>query len=273
MEAQRVMVRAHGSAQIGPDQSLRASIGRYLFGPDPAPRAGASAALAEIRRLRGMITPADVMRVTGRDRRAAEALLCRLAARHDGDVAVAGQAVLYRFPALTTRPRPRPLPVWDDPRALEPVTGNDPRVDLTILFVNLLVIAASGVAILRTLAVSAAQPALALIPFLLSLLALALPMSRLAGRRSHRTQVARENGRRALLRAVLDRPPGQPLGAHALSHAWVAGSGRAIRSEELLDEVRALGGEPDVDEDARLQFRFPDLDHEARAVAALRAAR
>ena len=88
---------------------------------------------------------------------------------------------------------------------------------------------------------------------------------------AHVSEVAAENGRRALFRAVLQRRTGSTLGAHALSHAWVAGSGRVIPRGRLFDEVLALGGEPDVDGQARLYFRFPDLDHEVRALMTLRS--
>lgn len=276
MEAQPVngpYVRTRGVAHIGADESPIAALGRYLFGPTPAAArtGGTSAVLAEIERLGGVVAPADVMRVTGLDRPAAEALLCRVAARHDGDVVVSGQAVLYSFP--TRRARRRPVAaVWEGRREPEALTGNQLPIDLALLMFNLLVLVASAVVILGTLSRSAWIPAVALVPFQLAVLALSQPAARLLGRRGHRREVAGENGRRALLRAIIERPTGAALGAHALSHVWVEGAGHAITPRRLVEEVSALGGEPDVDEEARLVFRFPDLDHEARALAAVRAA-
>jgi hypothetical protein len=114
------------------------------------------------------------------------------------------------------------------------------------------------------------QASLAFFFFVAAVFVLAMPLARVLRRRAHLDEVAAENGRRALLRAVLVRPPGRALGAHALSHAWIAASGRSVGQRRLFDEVLALGGEPDVDSKARLYFRFPDLDHEARALGQLR---
>jgi hypothetical protein len=270
MELEKHAVRARGTAQLEPRESLAAPVARYLFGPAPSGSGAAEAALAEIRRRGGVVAPADIMRVTGLRRPDAEALLCKLAARHGGDVGVVGEAVLYDFPGLAGRVRPATVPIWDRTRTLDAVTGNEPLVDFLLLTANLLVLVNSGLGILRTLGTSAWAPALALLPFLAALFALSLPLSRLTARRARRQEVAAENGRRALLRVILERTPGAALGAHALSHVWIAGSGAAIGPQRLANELRALGGEPDVDDHSRLQFRFPDLDHEARALAALR---
>jgi hypothetical protein len=268
MEAQ-LMVRTGGVAHRGTDDSLGAAVGRYLFGP-PIPASAHSPVLAEIERLGGVVAPADVMRVTGLDRPAAESLLCRLAARHDGDVAVAGEAVVYRFP-IRPRRRLAATPVWQQRREPEPLTGNERAVDLALLCFNLAVLVVSASIILLTLSVSSWAPAIALVPFQLAVLALSQPAARLFGRRAHLARVSAENGRRALLQAVLERSAGEPLGAHALSHVWICAAGRAITPRQLTDELSALGGEPDIDDEARLQFRFPDLDHEARALSALRS--
>jgi len=274
MEAEKFPIRARGTAHLTTHDSWGASIARYLFGPAPVAEHGeGEALLTEVRRLGGVVSPADVMRVTGLARAAAEALLCRLAAHHGGDVEVSDTgAVIYRFPALARGSRQPQRPVWERPRALAPVTGNELSVDLTLAAVNLLVVAASATVMVCTLASSDWQPAVALVPFTLSLLALALPLSRLTSRHARLRELAQENGRRALLREILERPAGAALGAYALSHAWIAACGRAIRPKRLLEEIRAIGGEPDVDDDARLMFRFPELDDEARAVALERAA-
>jgi hypothetical protein len=242
---------------------------RYLFGPEPANAVSSRAVLAEIRRLGGVVSAGDVMRVTGLSRAAAESLLCRLLARQGGDVGAVGGSVLYRFPRGERRGRP-PMAIWDRPAALPPVTGNELPLDVVLTFAALLVAVTSATVIARTLSVSAWQPSLALIPLLLSLLSLAMPLCRLFARPTQVRRLALENGRRGLLRALLERPAGTPLGAHALSHVWAECAGQAIRPRQLREEMQALGGEPDVDEEARLQFRFPDLDEESRVLALLR---
>jgi hypothetical protein len=267
MAAETFASARRGTAQrVAPD-SWGTFLLRYLFGPEPPAPVSDESLLAEIRRLGGVVGAADVMRVTGLSRARAEARLCRLLARHAGDVEVGSRGgVLYRFVGLERGGR-APAAIWERAASTPPVTGNEPAVDLVLTFLNLFVLLVSGTAIARTLATSDWQPALALVPFLLALLMLAMPLGRLQRRRQLIRQVAVENGRRALLRAVLQRPVGAPVGAHALSHVWVCASGRAIARAELLDEVSALGGELDVDDHARLQFRFVHLDEETLSLA------
>lgn len=279
MEAQTNLIRGRGTARLRRGESLLAPVGRYLFGPSARVPMRSEALLAEIDRLGGVVVPADVMRVTGLPRAESEALLCKLAARHGGDVAAEGTAVLYRFPRLL-RHSPRliarratPPAIWDQWRVPEALTGNQPSVDFALLFTNLVVLAASALFILLTLSASAWIPALGVLTFALALFALALPVARLLNRRAYLARLAAENGRRAVVRLVLQRRLGGTLTAHALSHAWATGAGRAATPRRLRDEVLALGGEPDVDGEGRLHFRFADLDHEGRALVELRADR
>jgi hypothetical protein len=271
MKRETLEARAGGTAHLETGESWWTAIARYLFGPAPTVELGAETLLAEIRRLGGLVVAADVMRVTGLSRARAEGLLCRLLARQGGDVEVGlAGGVLYRFADVAGRARV-PGPIWNQPLRSAPITGNETAVDLVLVFINLLLLALSGTALARTWSHMAWRPVLVLVPFLLSALALVLPLCRLHGRRARAQEAAVENGRRGLLRAVLERPVGAPLGAHALSHAWAASSGQAIRAPQLIDEVRALGGELDVDEQARLQFRFVTLDEELSSLVENRA--
>jgi len=275
METEKHVARRR-VARLGRTESLRAPFLRYLFGPTPTLVLDPESLLVEIDRLGGVVAPADIIRVTGLRREAAEALLCKLAARHGGDVFVHGTAVLYRFPRLMGGvPRlifdgRSPLPVWERSRRPDAITGNRPSVDRWLVLANLLMVIAAATMAARTLSANVWQPVLAILVFALGLAALAMPATRLVRRHAHLAEVAAENGRRALVRAVLQRRLGSALGAHALSHAWIAAAGRVVRQCRLFDEVAALGGEPDVDGRARLFFRFPDLDHEARALSDLR---
>jgi hypothetical protein len=264
-------------ARLERSESLRASLLRYLFGPKPTLVVDPHDLLVEIDRLGGVVVPADIIRVTGLKRAAAETLLCKLAARHGGDVFVHGTAVLYCFPRLTSR-LPRlismsraPQAVWAHRRVPDAITGNRPSLDRWLVLSNLLILAGAAAATIFSLSASLWQPALALLFFSLGLAALAMPVTRLARRRAHLAQIAEENGRRAVIRAVLQRRIGTTIGAHALSHVWLAGAGRAVRQDRLYEELAALGGEPDVDGQARVYFRFPELDDEARALTSLRA--
>jgi hypothetical protein len=81
-------------------------VNRFVFGP-PAPkldpRESERQVLAEIRRNKGRISPADVMRVTGCSREAAEQQLLRLVVDYAGDLTVSESgAILYSFAELRT---------------------------------------------------------------------------------------------------------------------------------------------------------------------------
>jgi len=277
MQAQMNLIRAYGTARRGHGESFLAPLARYLFGPAASAGLRADALLAEIDRLDGVVVPADVMRVTGLGRAESEALLCKLAARHGGDVEVAGTAVVYMFPRLLPHSarliarRATPPAIWDQWHEARALTGNEPIVDFVMLLTNLLVLAASALGILMTLAASPWIPALGVLVFALAAFALALPAARLLHLHVCLHRLADENGRRAVVRAILQRRTGAAVSAHALSHAWVEAAGRAVSPRRLQAEVLAIGGEPDVDAKARLHFRFPDLDHEARALESLRS--
>ena len=276
MEAQTNLLRRPSTARLGRGGSWLTPLSRYLFGPGDPVAVRTEAILLEIDRLGGVVVPADIMRITGLGRADTEALLCRLVARHGGDLGVTCTAVLYRFPRLLSHSprlisrRATPAAVWDRPDRPRALTGNEPAVDFALLLTNLLVLATSALAILLTLSAGAWIPAAGVFTFALALFALALPAARALNRRAYLAHVAAENGRRGLVRAVLQRRLGSSLSAHALSHAWVAASGRVVDSRRLRAEVSALGGEPDLDEAARLSFRFPDLDHEGRVLTELR---
>jgi hypothetical protein len=275
METEKHLAPARRVARLGRSEPLRAPLLRYLFGPAPSPVVEPESLLVEIDRLGGVVVPADIMRITGLRRAAAETLLCKLVARHHGDVAVHGTAVLYRFPRLSrsrrSAARRSPPPVWEQLREPDAITGNRPSLDHWLVVANLAVLFGAATTALQTLAASVWQPALAIVLFALALAALTMPVMRLFRRRAHFAEIAAENGRRALLRTVLQRRVGKTIGAHALSHAWVAAAGRVVKQRRLFEEVAALGGEPDVDGSARVHFRFPDLDHEAGALTSLRA--
>jgi hypothetical protein len=259
---------AGGSARRrrSPRRRLPSALGRFVFGPEVL----RERALDEERmvdaivEMGGTVAPAHVIRIFGVDRVRAEALLCRAVARQGGSVDEVDGAVIYRLPPA---PAPTTLaPVWRRRLVGPPVTGNRAAVDatLTLLIFTVLVVSA--------LVLGGAQEwwTAALLPLAASTVALVLPLARVLGRAAEQRQIARENGHRRLVRAVVERPAGAALSAHWLSHAWVEAAGHAIKPAALTAEMRALGGEPDVDADAHLLFRFPDLDHEARALAALR---
>jgi hypothetical protein len=266
-------VRLSGSAGKPLRRPVLEAVARFVFGPPSfdarAQHDHEEQVLATLRGQEGAIAPADVMRLTGLDRRGAEALLCAAVARFGGQIEAVGTAVVYRLSPRRWGSRPALPAAWERPLMAPPVTGNSGRMDLLLAAANLVLLAAS-LSALGELMLAGRWWGLALLPLLTSLLTFALPLARLFGRPAERRLIAREQGRLRLLRAVLERPAGGALQAYWLSHAWIEATGRPITPRALAEEMHALGGEPDVDGEARLLFRFPDLDHEARALAAER---
>jgi hypothetical protein len=254
---------AGGSARRqAPRRRRQSALGRFVFGPEVVrERAIDEDRMVEaIAEIGGVVAPAHVIRIFGVGRARAETLLCRAVARQGGTVDELNGAVIYRLPPVEA---PATLaPIWRRRLVGPPVTGNRAAVDatLTLLLFTVLVVSA--------LVLSGAQEwwTAALAPLAASTLALVLPLARLLGRAAEQRRISRENGHRRLIRAVVERPAGASLSAHWLSHVWIEAADHAIKPAALIEEMRALGGEPDVDAEARLLFRFTDLDHEARAL-------
>lgn len=276
-------------------------VDRFFFGPRAAPRdpdADRRAVLAAIRAGKGRIGVGDVMRVTGAPRDAVDPLMSRLLVDYDGSVEVSEEGgIAYRFPDLRkTAPAAealaarRPPAVWEQKVAVPPVTGNRPGQDLLIGGLNAFNLVASTwalaagmtverlVALVRQLPPELVPPpglpvVLGLVPFVFSLLLFLLPLGRIALRRRTRRRVARENGRRAVLRTVLERAPSGGVDERELRERWRIAAGEEPGDRELLDEVKALGGDVDLERSGEdVRYRFVDLELEARAVEAEREA-
>src|SRR5262249_6381116 len=107
----------------------------------------------------------------------------------------------------------------------------------------------------------------------------ALPLGRLLRRRREVARAAAENGRRALLRLVLEGlcDGRAEIPAADARRAWSvaagAGGGRGrVRTKDIEEAVRALGGDIDVTDDGAVVYRFETAAREERALTAARAA-
>jgi hypothetical protein len=279
-------------------------VNRFAFGPPKKAtdvREVVGHVLTEARRLQGRLGPADVMRVTGLPREHAEAVLARMVVDYEGEIAVSNEgAILYRFPALrltalAANRNEEALaapPVWTKREEVRPLTGNSARTNVLFGAINGFNVLASGFVLanhltferigqlLTTVGDEAAMTAvqasaasgtpivLGLIPFGFSLALFALPLGRVLARRRERRAVAAENGRRALLKVVLEQMgEGGVLDGSRARRAWEAGAGTGVSGKQLTEEIRTLGGEPDVDEDGKSIFRFADLARERQSLA------
>ncbi len=276
-------------------------VNRFFFGPDvpePDPRAMERRILAEIRAQKGRIGLADVIRVTGLPRDEADPLMSRLLLDYEGDVEVSEEGgIFYRFEALRKTveeaPTSRPGPIWAKLKRLTPLTGNEPGTNLLIgalngfnLLVSWYVIAHNYTIDQLTWMYEMAQRprvvgwylpqpapstaiALGVIPFVFSVALFAVPLFRAGFRPWKQRRIARENGRRAMLREILEHVGTGEVTDEALRHAWKEAAGAEPDSKELTREIVALGGDVDYEE-GKVRYRFPDLEAEQRALAAER---
>ncbi len=274
-------------------------VDRFFFGPGRQPvdpEAGRRAVLAEIRSGKGRIGLADVMRVTGQSRDEIDPLMSALLLDYGGSVEVSEEGgIAYRFPELRKTAEEsaavrREAPIWHKREAPAPITGNRPAQDVLIGALNAFNLIASGwvltqgLTLERILAIvqGVAQvdlpppgfPIVAgIIPFVFSLALFALPLGRLLLRPLRAKRAARENGRRAVLQAILEGASSGGVWERELVDRYRIAAGVEPTSKELTKHVVALGGDVDLERaEQGVRYRFPDLELEARAVAAEREA-
>ena len=274
-------------------------VNRFFFGPDeprPEPLELERRVLAEVRAQKGRIGVADVMRVTGLPRDEADPLMARLMLDYDGMVDVSEEGgIIYRFASLRksveARPAPRPAPIWEETKRLAPLTGNEPGANFLIILLNgfnffaSLWVIAQGLTLqnvslaifqrvpLEKLPFDGTPIALGVVPLVFSIALFALPLVRAAVRPLKRRRIARENGRRAVLRAVLSGVEQGGVQDEVLQSAYRAAAGRDPEPKELTRQVVSLGGDVDLEAAAGgVRYRFPDLEAEAAALRAEREA-
>lgn len=276
-------------------------VDRFFFGPKQAPPPDAEAhrraVLGEIRALKGRIGVGDVMRVTGLRRDEVDPLMSRLLVDYEGEIDVSEEGgIAYRFPQLRKTAKservPRPKPVWAEKKAARPLTGNSFGENFVIVALNGFNLAMSlwaigrGMTLERLVAIVTKLPrelwpepatpiALGIVPLVFSLALFALPLGRLLARSFEEKRVQRENGRRAVLQAVLEKAGAGGVTERELTERYRIASGVEPTAAELTKEVRALGGDVDLDQAAAadgVHYRFVDLELEQRAVEAEREA-
>jgi hypothetical protein len=284
-----------GKRHTGPKVPFYEKVNKFVFGPRPTavdPRVQERAVLGELRRQKGRVSPADVMRVTGLAREEAERLLLRLVVDYQGEIEVSDAgAIVYRFSDLRSTAGQTadvdPAPFWSGKSVIPPLTGNDAGSNALFMLVNGFNLAASGYVLANGLTIDRIMEmiqragerfptplpppeglplALGVIPLVFSTMLFVLPLGRLLRRKSHEKKVGRENGWRGVLRLAVTGRRGSVVQTRAeVEAAWVAAGGHAPTESELTDAVRAAGGDVDVGEDGQVIYRFELLEGELRA--------
>jgi hypothetical protein len=215
---------------------------------------------------------------------------------YDGSVAVSESGgITYHFEALrktaaaTTPQADGAPPVWAKLERLPPLTGNDGGTNALVIALNgfnlimSLFALSDGLTLARAAGLIRGLPermmpapgfpiALGIVPLVFSLLLFLLPIARAIGRRWKARSIARENGRRAMLHEILDKIGHGSITERDLSRAWKSAAGEEPSEKAVTREVVALGGDVDLEGGAAIRYRFPDLEAEASALEAERAA-
>lgn len=272
-------------------------VNRFFFGPEKIVEddlAIIRKILEEIRALNGRIGLADILRVTGLERDKADPLMSRLMLDYDGEVVVSeAGGISYRFIEMRKTaqnyPATRPSAIWDRFEKMLPLTGNAASSNMLIAGLNGFNLIMSYVAIgggwtiaklhyLVTVSPKAIQLGMAppmpegnplilgWIPFYFSLALFALPLVRLLRRPHEKKRMDRENGRRALLRAILTRISSKGIDEKTLSSEWAWAATAAPSTKELIREVVKLGGEMEILPSGHTVYRFRDLEAEHAAL-------
>lgn len=276
-------------------------VNRFVFGPREAPEdplAVERLVLAQMRAGKGRVGLADVMRATGLPREKVDGMMARLMLDYEGTVEVSeGGGIVYLFPEVRRTAREddasvAPPPAWVRPRRLLPLTGNRTGTNVLVALLNSFNLTMAGwvianhLTIPNLIALFSKEPplvlpdpstpiALGVVPLVFSLGMFLLPLGRTVLRRRETRNVARDNGRLAVLREVLERTgKKQPVTEPVLAQAWRVAAGVAPEPKDLTREVVALGGDVDVEasaEQGEVHYRFADLAAEAEAVEQERA--
>jgi hypothetical protein len=110
------------------------------------------------------------------------------------------------------------------------------------------------------------------VPFAFSAVLFALPAARLIRKGAQERKIQRENARRAMLSVLVKGGTPEVVEATDLRRAWMSAGAPMPKESELTEEVRRMGGEPDVREDGTLIYRFADLHRESQSLVAGRKA-
>ncbi len=290
---------AYGAGQREQKVPFYERVNRFVFGPEqkkPDVRELERRIIAQIRASRGRVGLSDVMRVTGLPREEADPMMARLMLDYEGEVEVSDDGgIFYKFPALrrtaqeTAFERPPP-PAWNEKASAPLITGNDSSSNVLITLLNGFNLVMSLVALQLNMTVDrlwfwwqtrgipvevpplpydGVPLVLGLIPFIFSTLLFAMPVYRWATQASREKKAKEENGRKAVLKAVLESAPKGGVAIDDVKKAWTDATGTEPDEAVLSREIAALGGDVDLEASERgerAQYRFRDLEAEVAAL-------
>jgi hypothetical protein len=289
-------IRSAKSSKTG---SFYEKVNGFFFGKkikEEDPRTMERKILAQIRACQGRIGLIDVMTVTGLSRANSEYLMCKLMLDYEGEISVSDDGILIwtfekmRQTADSNQPHIAPAAAWHSPKEAPTFSGNSPWTDFLIGGLNFFNLVMSSVAILAGVTwerlwhlvgglppellppVDGLPLLLGWVPFIFSIFLFSFPVGRLFRQRREKREIAKENGKRGILRGILEKITFNGVSESALKESWEAVAQSEPSSDDLNEIVAQLGGEPEADEDGSIRYRFRDLEAEVAALEKERAA-
>lgn len=275
-------------------------VNNFFFGPEPTPfdkTAATKLVLQEIRAQKGRIGLIDIMRVTGLSKEEADPFMAKLMIDYDGDVIVSEEGgIFYEFASMRKSAQHeilRPAPsIWHHREKLAAFTGNSAGSNLMIICLNGFNLLMSSVAIANQWTIEKFRYILALsqsdlpahlipqapqstplllgwIPFLFSSALFLIPISRALLRKKQQREVNNTNGRRGLLKIILNKLGLGGIEEKELKQAWAQQAEAPVEEREFNREIIRLGGDLELDNKQSL-YHFEALEKEARALNAAR---
>ncbi|HXW59914.1 MAG TPA: hypothetical protein VEK06_00090, partial [Myxococcota bacterium] len=237
----------------------------------------------------------DVIRVTGFSKEEADPFMAELMLNYEGEVVVSDEGgIYYEFPAMRKTALNEvvssPPPVWQYHETIPPFTGNDPGSNVLIAGLNAFNLVMSTVAIsnswtiekfryIFTVASSNIPPELmppmphgtplllGWIPFIFSSVLFLIPVVRALGRGAKKREVDAKNGKRGLIRAILNKLSINGIKEDVLKKSWMEQAKAKVDEKEFNREIVRLGGEAEInDQEAAVVYRFRAVEDEMKAL-------
>ncbi|MFB6264586.1 MAG: hypothetical protein ABEL76_13320 [Bradymonadaceae bacterium] len=254
-----------------PDEPFYQKIFKFLFGPE---QEGSDPLRIErrftrfVRSRQGRVTPAEWASRSGQSLDAADNALTGSLVRFRGDVDVTDDGVLvYRFDRMRVTAEDEeeipdePDPIWERELSVRPLTGNPGSTNAWIAGFNGFNLVMSLFFVSGERIPPAVEIGLGWVPLVFSLMFFAVPAARAIRRAWRKTEVARENARRAAIEAVFGSAAdgeAEPVEEKTLGARY---------ADRMLADYE---GDVDVSDDGDVRYRFDEV---ARQLEAGRRAR
>lgn len=269
-----------------------ASIYDFVFGPPRVeldPLGNAQEVASFLREHNGVISIPEVQALAGWTRAEAENFMTECLANFDGKAEISPNGSLYGeySELIRSTDRTGEAPIiwyWDEYEPEYELTGNKTAQNAGIVAMNLFNIVLSGVVLFGGLAAELdlgllGEIFLGWFPLAYSVLFFLIPLVRWFFIRPLQRKQHLANVRKRLMRVIFQRHEAEISQEELINvaNSWKKKEEETLKpelvEEVMLDLVYDLGGESYVNEEAKIMYKFVDLDRELDDIEAIRKER